>query len=148
MTKKDALVDCPLCGEPSACYRLPINEFHFAYTCLGCGFSTNDLMREGEYDVEEYESVLPELYKEIKQVDSEKRVWYPNVVNIQDKGVVFVSGATVDDWEWSAIKNVKLTEEEKSQPRFREKEWKSDPKTLTDFGKDYLGALEFIGVDL
>lgn len=148
MTNKDALIDCPLCGEPKSCYKTPINEYHFAYVCLGCGFSTNDLLREGEYDVETYEEQLPELYKEIKKADSEGRVWYPNVVNIPEKGVVFVSGATADDWEWSAIKNIPLTEEEKSLPRFKGQTYKSDSKSLTDFGKDYLSALEFVGIDL
>ena len=148
MINKDALIDCPLCEEPKSCYKTPINEFHFAYVCLGCGFTTNDLLREGEYDVETYEEQLPELYKEIKKADSEGRVWYPNVVNIPEKGVVFVSGATADDWEWSAIKNILLTEEEKALPRFKGQTYKSDSKTLTDFGKDYLSALEFVGIDL
>jgi hypothetical protein len=148
MTNKDALIDCPLCGEPKSCYKTPINEFHFAYVCLGCGFATNDLLREGEYDVDTYEEELPELYKVIKKTDSEGRVWYPNVVNIPEKGVVFVSGATEDEWEWSAIKNIPLTEEEKALPRFKNQTYKSDSKSLTDFGKDYLSALEFVGIDL
>jgi hypothetical protein len=144
---KDALVDCPLCVEPLACYKIPINESRFAYTCLGCGFATNDLIVEGEYDVEEFEYQMPELYKEIKRVDSEGRVWYPNVVNIPEKGVVFISGATADEWEWSAIKNVELSEEEKTLPKFKGQSYKSDSKSLTDFGKDYLSALEYVGVN-
>ena len=148
MTNKDALIDCPLCNEPSACYKLPINETMYSYVCLGCGFTTSDLLKKGEYDVETYEDQLPELYKEIKKVDSEGRVWYPNIVNIQDKGLVFISGATKDDWEWSAIKNVLLTEEELELPKFKGQKYKSDPKTLTDFGNDYLSALEFIEVEL
>lgn len=148
MTKKDTLIDCPLCGEPMACYKIPVNESKFSYMCLGCGYISSDFLVEGEYDVEEYENELPELYKEIKKVDSKGRVWYPNVVNIPEKGVVFISGTTPEDSEWSAIKNIPLTEEEKALPRFKGQRYKSDPKTLTDFGNDYLSALEYIGVDL
>jgi hypothetical protein len=148
MTKKDALIDCPLCSEPMACYKIPVNESKFSYMCLGCGFASSDFLVEGEYDIEEYEHQLPELYKEIKKVDSEGRVWYPNIVNIPEKGVVFISGTSPDDCEWSAIKNIQLTEEEKQLPKFKGQSYKSDTKTLTDFGNDYLSALEFIGVDL
>lgn len=148
MTKKDALIDCPMCGEPTGCYKIPVNGSKFMYMCLGCGYISSDFLVEGEYDIEEYEHQLPELYKEIKKVDSEKRVWYPNVVNIPEKGVVFISGTSPDDCEWSAIKNIPLTEEEKQLPKFKGQSYKSDPKTLTDFGNDYLSALEFIEVDL
>lgn len=148
MAKNDALIDCPMCGEPTACYKIPVNESKFSYMCLGCGFVSSDFLVEGEYEVEEYEHQLPELYKEIKKVDSEGRVWYPNIVNIPEKGVVFISGTSPDDCEWSAIKNIPLTEEEKQLPKFKGQKYKSDPKTLTDFGNDYLSALEFIEVDL
>ena len=102
MTKKDELVDCLLCGEKSACYKLPISDTSnaSAYVCLGCGFASNDLMIEGNFDMEVYELELPELYKEIKRVDSEGRVWYPNIVTIPDNGVVFVSGLSTVVWEW------------------------------------------------
>ena len=53
--------------------------------CWGCGYQTNDLMKEGEFDFEGYEEILPELYKDVKHKDEEGRVWYPAVINIEDK---------------------------------------------------------------
>lgn len=141
------MIDCPLCGEKGGCYSVPVNEFHNSYLCLGCGFQSSDLMKEGEYDKASFEEQLPELYKDLRTLDSENRAWYPSVVNIEDKGTVFVNGTNKEEWQWSAIKTKKLTLKEKKEPKFKGKEYKSDSKTLTGFGKDYLSALEFIGVE-
>ena len=150
MANKDSLIDCPLCGEKGACYSIAINEFHSSYLCLGCGFQSSDLMVDGEYDVEEYEKELPELYKDVKKTDSQNRVWYPSVTNIEDKGTVFLNGASKEDCKWSAIKSVKLTKAEKKLDKFKGKTWKSDSSSLKNFGngpESYLDALEYIEVD-
>ena len=141
----DALQTCPKCKAMESCYVLPINEVANSYNCLGCGFVTNDLLKEGDYDVEAYESEMPELFKDIKYTDEQGRVWYPNVINLESKGTVFPNGASKDDWRWSAIKNVPLTEEEKENPRFKGKQYKSDSKTLEYFGEDYFTACDYIG---
>ena len=142
----DNLITCPKCKAPESCYTQPVNEFHKSYLCLSCGFQTNDLMREGEFNFEEYEQELPELYKDIKTVDEEGRVWYPNIINIESVGTVFANGASKDEWEWSGILNVKLTKEEKESPRFKGKKYKSDSKSLKNFGKDYFAACDYIGL--
>jgi DNA-directed RNA polymerase subunit RPC12/RpoP len=141
----DNLITCPECGIQDSCYVTPINEFHNFYVCLNCGFQTSDLMRQGEFDFDEYEKELPELYKDIKRVDGEGRVWYPHIINLEGKGTVFANGSSKDDWQWSAIKSVPLTEEEKESPRFKGKLFKSDSKTLQNFGKDYFEACDYIG---
>lgn len=144
----DKLTDCPHCLQIGAVYTTPINEFHNSYLCLGCGFQTNDLMVEGEYNEEEYEAQLPNLYIDAKKKDDKNRVWYPNVVNIPDKGTVFLNGASAEYTEWSAIINVPLSKQDKKKEIFKDKTHKSDPKSLKNFGQDYLSALEYIGIEL
>jgi hypothetical protein len=102
-------------------------------------------MREGEFNFEEYENEMPELYKDIKYIDETGRVWYPYIINIEGKGTVFANGSSKEDWQWSAIKSVLLTEEEKESPRFKGKTHKSDSSTLQNFGKDYFEACDYIG---
>lgn len=140
----DNLITCPKCKVVESCYVVAINEFHNSYTCLNCGFKTNDLMVEGEFDTDEYEEVMPELYKEIKYKDEQNRFWYPFVINIENKGTVFANGVSADAWYWSAIKSIPLTDEEKVSPKFKGKLFKSDSKTLKDFGMDYFKACEYI----
>ena len=142
----DNLITCPKCKAPESCYTQPMNEFHKVYVCFSCGFQTNDLMREGEFNFEDYEQELPELYKDIKHTDEDGKVWYPNVINVDGKGTVFANGTSKDEWEWSGILSVSLTEEEKESQRFKGKKYKSDSKTLKSFGKDYFGACDYIGL--
>jgi hypothetical protein len=139
----DKLEICPKCGC-DACYIQPVNETKNSYSCFGCGFYTTDLFVEGEYDREEFENSLPELYKDLVHTDSNGRNWYPQTINTP-KGTVFVNGSNVGAWQWSAIKTSPLTEEEKKMPRYKNQNYKSDPKTLQGFEKDFIEALDYIG---
>ena len=103
-------------------------------------------MKEGEFDFEAYEETIPELYKDIKYVDEKGRVWYPITINIENKGTVFLNGKTKEEVHWSAIKAIALTEEEKKQPKFKDKQYKSDPKSMQHFGDDFIEACDYIGV--
>ena len=142
----DKLEKCPKCQNEECCLVEDINEFHKAYTCLSCGFASSDLMREGEYDVEAYEELLPELYKVIKTVDSENRVWYPYPRNEVSKGSVFAEGTSLEHWGWSAIKSVPLSKEDKKSKKFKGQKYKADATTKMEFGKDgYFEACDYIG---
>jgi len=141
----DNLTTCDKCKAEDSCYTTSINEFHNSYTCLNCGFHTNDLMVEEEFNFEEYEAEFPELYKDIKYVDEKNRVWYPYIINIEGKGTVFANGASKEEWEWCGIKSVPLTDEEKESGKFKDKQYKSDSKTLKSFGQDYFEAADYIG---
>ena len=142
---KDQLSICPKC-KCDGCYIVPINETKNSYYCWGCGFQTNDLMKQGEFDFTTYEEVLPELFKDVKYTDEEGRVWYPTSVNIENSGTVFLNGKSADDVQWSGIKVVELTEDEKQQPKYKGKTHKSDAKSLKSFGDDFIEACDYIGV--
>ena len=142
----DQLTSCPKCNASEACYTVDINEFHKSYSCFECGFATSDLMREGEFDFELYEAEFPELYKDIKHVDEDGRVWYPQVINIEDKGTVFVNGSSKEDWQWTGIKSIELTEEEKNNSRFKGKTHKSDSTSLKGFEKSFFEACDYVGL--
>jgi len=143
---EDKLVKCNHCGS-DMCYSTQINETSWAYNCVNCGFGSSDLIKEGEYDVEEYESTLPELYKDLKYIDSQYKVWYPLVMQTEE-GLVFIDGTNTDTWGWGAIKNRALTSEEQQVYIKENKEvppYKSDSSTLKHFGKlGFLQALNYI----
>jgi hypothetical protein len=139
------MIICPKCGC-DGCYKTPINETKNNYFCWGCGFQTNDLMKEGEFDFTAFEETLPELYKDVKYVDRENRVWYPISVNLPDRGTVFLNGTSKEDIKWSAIKVIELTEEEKKEPKYKNLTYKSDAKSLQNFGEDFIEACDYIGL--
>ena len=149
MMTKDSLEICPLCGS-DACYVTELNATAKNYFCFGCGFTTNDLMIIGEFDFEQYEETLPELYKDIKQVDSSNRVWYPITINIEDKGTVFAKGTTLLDWQWAGVKVKEVSKEEQDKFKIpgtdKSYKYKTDMKTMKEFKKyDFMDALEYIG---
>ena len=140
---EDKLVICSHCNS-DACYQHK-HQGILIWSCMGCGFTTNELMVEGSELVKETEEVMPELYKDLRFVDDKNQVWYPTVINIQDKGTVFVNGTTVDDWGWAGIKAVETTDEEKE--KFKGATHKSDPKTLKTFDKkSFDEACAYIGL--
>lgn len=148
---KDELGYSPLAKKEESCYITPINETLNAYNCLVSGFTSNDLMKEGEFDFDKYEETLPELFKDIKQVDDEGRVWYPSVVNIDGKGIVFVAGTNKDDWGWVGIKHIPVGEDEKEKfknPKTGEySKYKSDSKSLKRFTKfEFIESLDYVGL--
>ena len=142
---QDTLVKCPKCKEEHACYKVPVNETKFGYWCMGCGFHSTDLMIKGEFEIEPYEETLPELYKELRHIDEDGRIWYPTAVN-EVGGTVFANGTSKDNWQWSAIQTVPLTEEEMKMPKHNGINYKSDPKTLAHFGTDFIEACDYVGL--
>jgi len=139
----DKLTTCKHCGS-DACYEHKQQGISI-WSCMGCGFTTNELMIDGSKLVEETEEVMPELYKDIKFIDDEKKVWYPTVINIQDKGTVFVNGTGKENWGWAGIKVIETTDDEKE--KLKGATHKSDPKTLQMFTKDQFDeACHYIGL--
>lgn len=139
----DKLVICGRCNS-DACYEYKQQGIAI-WNCMSCGFTTNELMIEESQLMIETEEVMPELYKDIKFIDDKKQVWYPTVINIQDKGTVFANGTTKDNWGWAGIKSVETTPEEKE--KLKGATHKSDPKTLKTFNKtSFDEACHYIGL--
>lgn len=146
MVSKDKLSICPKCGC-DGCYVVPISEFANRYFCWGCGFNTTDLMKEGEFDFEEIELALPELYKDLAVTDSEGRRWYPSTISIPDKGTVFVNGQSADNWQWAGILVRELTDAEKAKNTGKlGTKYLSDTNTLKMFGRDFIEACDYVGI--
>ena len=110
----DDLTICDRCGG-NACYVQEVNENIKNYFCWGCGFQTTSLMKQGEEFFKQQMETLPDLYKELMGEDEEGKIWMPTVINIPNKGMVFANGTKADNWKWSAVRAVKVTEEEKEK---------------------------------
>ena len=140
---EDKLVTCLRCNS-DACYEYKQQGINI-WSCMGCGFTSNELMIDKGELVKETEEVMPELYKDIKFIDNNNQVWYPTVINIANKGTVFVNGTTKENWGWAGIKVTETTDEEKE--KLKGAKYKSDPKTLKTFNKDAFDeACAYIGL--
>lgn len=147
----DNLIICARCGS-DACYVDEVNQDIKTYFCYGCGFQTNSLMKEGEAFLERQLEVLPELYKDLLNKDDDGHVWMPTTINIPEKGMIFANGPSKEQWTWSAVKAVPVTEEEKEKYPIPGKagqyyEWRMDMSTMVNFTeREFIDALSYIGV--
>lgn len=146
----DGLSICDNCGG-NAAYVQEINESIKITSCFGCGFQMNTLMKKGSEFFEQQIQVLPNLYKELMGEDEKGNIWMPSFTNDPKKGMVFIDGTSIKDWEWVGVKSVPVLEEEKhkypipgKKDQFYSK--RVDMTTLKKFGQGgYMDALEYVG---
>ncbi len=147
----DELTICKRCGS-DASYTQEVNENISITQCYGCGFLTNSLLKKGNDFFNQQMEVLPNLYKELMGEDEEGNIWMPTTINIPAQGMIFANGTGIEDWKWSAVKAVPVTEEDKEKypiPGQKGQFYKHrmDMTTMKLFEeKDFIEALDYIGV--
>ena len=123
---QESLIDCPRCSG-NACHEVS-NDKLTVWSCFGCGFTSNSTLTEEK--LEEVESVIPQLYKDLRFQDEKKLYWYPSTVLLEDKSMVFADGKNKDEWKWAAVQS---------------KEGKADMETIKYFEeKEFIEALDYI----
>jgi hypothetical protein len=147
----DTLTICNHCGS-DACYVTENSPTIKTYSCFGCGFTTNSLMKEGEEFYNKQIEVLPELYKDVMFKDKDELIWMPTTINLPQQGMIFYNGTSKENTKWSAVRAVKVTEEEKEKYPIKGKpgeyyEWRMDMTTIQSFEmRDFMEALSYIGI--
>lgn len=143
---KDQLVECKRCGG-NACYEQHIDEKTTTWLCMGCGFTTSTLMDKGGKVVKDLLETSPELYKDLLFEDTDNRIWSPSTLTLPGKGMVFIDGTSKENWQWSAVQAIEITEEERKEKNFpKDQTHKMDVKGAKKFGqREYMDALEAIG---
>jgi hypothetical protein len=111
----EELQDCPICGMETSIFEVKIGGIP-TRICQSCGYQTNSGMKDGN-DLEKsiYDS-QPELFKDLKLVDDNGFVWYPTVLNEQNKVMLFPDGKNADDWGWRVAEYIPVTELDKVLP--------------------------------
>ncbi len=144
---QDQLVEGPF--GSNACYEQTFEQQGQqikTWLCFGSGFTTSTLMTEGSKVVKDLLETSPELYKDLLHTDKQKRVWAPATISIPEKGMVFLDGNSKDIWNWSAVKAVPITEEDRKGKRFpKDQTHRMDMTNLKQYAQnDFMTALEYI----
>ena len=151
MIDTENLIECKHCGG-NVCFEQQVSPEIKTLMCMGCGFLTNSLMKEGQEFLEEQKSILPNIYVDLMEEDKDGNIWMPSTFNKPDQGMVFVNGTNVKEWKWRAIKATEVKEEEKEKfpiPHQPGKYYshKMDMENYKDFEpEDFIDALDFVGV--
>ena len=141
----DGLIECSRCGS-DACYIQEVTKDIKIEFCYGCGFQSNSVMKPNSPFLKEQMETLPELYKALMDEEEESgKIWMPSTTNVEDKGMVFPTGTSRDNWRWGAVKAIPVTEEESE--KYKGKKFRTDMSTIKHFEeRDYMEALSYIGV--
>lgn len=145
---KDTLVDGPF--GSNACYEQTFEQDGKevkTWMCFGSGFSTSTFMDKDSDLVKETLQTSPELYKDLMHIDKNNRAWFPATITLPGKGMVFADGTSKDDWSWSAVKAIPITDEDRKLKQYpADQDFKMDMANAQKFGKeDFMDALEVIG---
>ena len=141
----DEIKNCPKSGG-DLCYKTEVTKDITNFFSLSCGFWTNSLMKEGSKFYTEQLQTLPELYKDLAWTDSKTDlIWLPNIINIQEKGMIFADGPDVTNWKWAGVLAKETDETEKE--KLKGATHKPDMKTIKHFDeRDFMDALSYIGL--
>lgn len=131
---RDKFVECPRC-KSGLCYTQQVGTEE-TWMCMGCGFTSTTLMKEGSETEKEVTGKQPQLYLDLKFVDEEKYVWYPAVIAVPDRGMVYLDGTSIDNATWVGIPIRTLTRKERRMKEFKGKEYTLNSAQRKEFGKE------------
>ena len=101
----------PIDGNTDYCFEsLDERNGVTSYLDYKTGFTSNSTLKAESDTVKKAEANQPKLVTELSVLDSLRNiVWYPSVINIPLKGMVFPMG-TKDNWSWEVMKVLKRRE--------------------------------------
>ena len=104
----ERVIDCPICYDRDSCFEDTQEKFK-SYMCFNCGFMSSSHYTKENTDNTENTS---QLVNDLKFFDDERQIyWYPSVVNMGPKGIIYPEGK-VESWVWKYAEVVPIKEEE------------------------------------
>lgn len=86
------------------------------YFCVGSGYMGIDTYVPNSDYTKQAEQTMPLLVRDLKFYDKDRNMnWYPTIIDIPTKGIVFPDGASVEDWWWYYAPVVDISEQEQAQ---------------------------------
>ena len=144
----ERVIDCPICYDSDTCFEDTQEKFK-SYMCFNCGFMSSSHYIEENLDKVENTS---KLVNELKFFDEEREIyWYPSVVNMGPKGIIFPEG-TVESWVWKYAEVVEVPKKEQKDYPIPDKEGefyteKLDIDNAQTFGQyEFLQACKLMGI--
>ena len=146
----ERVIDCPICYDSDTCFEDTQEKFK-SYMCFNCGFMSSSHYIEENLDKVENTS---KLVNELKFFDEEREIyWYPSVVNMGPKGIIFPEG-NVEHWVWKYAEVVEVPKKEQKDYPIPDKDGefyteKLDIDNATTYGQyEFLEACKTMGITM
>ena len=158
---KDKLVNSPIC-DSNACYE---SEFKTqdgvikTWLCMTSGYTSNTTMTLDSEGLKQTLELTADLIKDLRQDHippggGEKLAWFPTVITMPDKGMIFPEPLAKEkkDWGWTVVKAIEIPKDEQHKypdPRNPGTNYtkRMDMKNLKHYGKlEFMDAAEELGM--
>ena len=140
---------CPICKDlHNNCVveKTEIDGLPFeSYICFECGLTTNSHFALDSEHLEKATENNTQLMNDLKIIDEERSlVWYPSVINMGEKGIIYPDGS-ITDWHWYYAAVVDVSEDEREKYDGMEK--RLDIENPQKFGQfEFMSACVAMGV--
>ena len=116
-----------------------------SYLCFDCGMTTNSNFAIDSEHLEEMVKNNTELMNDLKHIDEDRGlVWYPSVINMGEKGIIYPEGVPTD-WHWNYASVVDVPEEDREKYDGHDK--RLDIENPQKFGQfEFMKACQAMGV--
>jgi len=145
----ESKTSCPICKDlHNNCVveKTEVDGLPFeSYICFECGLTTNShFALDSEY-LEKATENNTQLMNDLKIIDEERSlVWYPSVINMGEKGIIYPDGS-ITDWHWYYAAVVDVSEDEREKYGGMEK--RLDIENPQKFGQfEFMSACMAMGV--
>jgi len=109
----ERVIDCPVCYDVDRCFEDVQEEFN-SYLCFNCGFMSDSRYKIGSLVLIENLKKSPQLVQDLQFEDKDREiVWFPAVINMGERGIIFPEGKTKAKYVWKYAKVVEIPEEER-----------------------------------
>jgi len=113
--RDDVKILCPLC-ESMNCFQEEHCEQNGAiinsWLCMSCGYTSLSTYKNHSKMLKIILNSSPQIIVNLKKYDDKRHVWwFPSIINIPNKGILYPEGSSTD-WQWVYAPTVLISEDE------------------------------------
>ena len=141
----EKVIDCPVCYDTDRCFE-DVQETFKSYLCFNCGFMSDSRYEIDSLTLIENLKSSPKLVQDLQIEDKQRNiVWFPAVINMGEKGLIFPEGTTPQDYVWKYAQVVEVSEEERE--KYDNYDRRLDIENAESFGQNgFLEACKTMGI--
>ena len=140
----EKVITCPVCLDTDHCFE-DVQEQHSSYLCFKCGYMSDSRYTVGSLELADSLKKSPQLIINNQFQDTDRGiVWFPAVINMGHRGIIFPEG-NEGDYVWKYAKVIDVPEDEREKYGGHDK--RLDIENATIYGKyDFISACEDMGM--
>lgn len=140
----ERVITCPHCLDTDHCFE-DIQENFSSFLCFKCGYMSDSRYTVGSLELADSLKKSPQLIINNQFQDTDRGiVWFPAVINMGPRGIIFPEG-NEGDYVWKYASVIEIPKEE--QANYNNYSQRLDVDNAQVFNKhDFIGACKAMGI--